>query len=387
MRAMNLGDNPQVDRRLREWIGIALALIALKVLLVGWAFLSFDFVASSHETWYSIWHRWDSKGYERIAVAGYSPEGITKSRHEFLSFVPPGYPIAIALVHGLGVPLIWAALVIPFIASLVASLLLYELMMFEFQDRDAARRAVALLNLFPSSYFFIAAYSEALCLTFVLSMFYYLRVQKRFAFGCAAACAAIVTRWFAATLLPTLFVYAWQSVRAGEQRKRSLVFLLLPIAAVELFFIINFVYYGSPFAYRDHALRNTAISRLDSLPFARLLDIIREVAADPYTLLGNHHFVMLVGWSNLLLLLVTIAFVALVRRLPLLYGVFGATYLCFIASINWAHGTHRYLLMMFPLFMALALVKNRVFFVITSLLSGALLLHLCRYFVQGAYAY
>ena len=374
-------------RRSREWLRIVLALLALKAVLVGWAFYSFDFGSNPHESWFSIWHRWDSEGYERIALAGYSAEGLTRSRHEFLSFVPPGFPLFIAIVHACGVPPIWSALLIPFVTSLIASLLLYELMLFEFADRRAALRAVAYLNLFPSSYFFIAAYSEALCLTFMLSMFYLVRVKNRFALGCAAAFCAIVTRWFATTLLPSLFVQAFASIRSGAQPRRALYFLLMPVVAVELFFIINFVYYGSPFAYREHALRNTAISRLDSFPFTPLLQVIRRVVADPYGQLGDHRFVMLFGWSNLLLLLVALAFAALWRRLPVVYAVFGATYLCFIASINWAHGTHRYLLLMFPLFMALALIRNRLFFALTCICSAALLLHLCRYFVLGAYAY
>ena len=376
-----------VSIRSRDVATIVAALLVLKALLIVWGYISFDFQQYPHESWYSIWHRWDSVGYQRIASAGYSPEGISVAQHEFLSFVPPGSPLAIALFHQFGISLTAAALLIPFIASIAASLLLFQLMLVEFGERDSAYRAVAYLNLFPSSYFFVAAYSEALCLTFLLLTFYLMRPLNRFGLGCLAAAAAIVTRWFAANLMPCILFHAWTSIRAGTQSAKSLLYLALPVAAIELFFAINLLFYGSPFAFRAHSERNPAISRLDSFPFVNLFKVIVKVITHPAETLGDTHFVLLQGWSSLLLLISTVLFVTIARRLPAMYVVFGATYLCFLASINWAHGIHRYLLILFPLYMGLARVRNRAVFGMLIVLSTALMLNLSSYFVKGGYAY
>ena len=154
-----------------------------------------------------------------------------------------------------------------------------------------------------------------------------------------------------------------------------------------LHFLINHFFYGDPFAYRAYAERNPSILRIDSIPYVNLLGVIRGTFDEPIARLSDLRFMLTVGWSNLLLFLVTVAFAAVASRLPLPYVVYAVSYLLFVSSINWAHGTHRYLLLLFPLFMGLGRVRSMLFFLSTALLSGSLMLYLASYFVEGRYAY
>src|SRR5262245_60647100 len=101
----------------RDWMTVLLIAAAVKLSLIVWSLLSFPFEDYPHETWWSIWHRWDVRHFERIAVWGYWPEDLPPLDHEFLSHMPPGFPAMLAALHGCGLPLPAAGFIISFVCS------------------------------------------------------------------------------------------------------------------------------------------------------------------------------------------------------------------------------------------------------------------------------
>ncbi|MBX6372462.1 MAG: glycosyltransferase family 39 protein [Acidothermus sp.] len=135
---------------------------------------------------FTAWERWDALWYLRIATDGYSV-----GDHSAAFF--PGYPLAIRAVSTLlgGHPLL-ASYLVSNLAFLAALVVVYRLTRHEF-DTDLARRTVVLLAVFPSAFFFLAPYSEALFLLASASALYAAR-RSRWWTAVLAAAAATATR-------------------------------------------------------------------------------------------------------------------------------------------------------------------------------------------------
>ena len=162
----------------------------------------------------SGWHnaldgtdRFDAGWYIAIAEDGYRPGDGSGA---FL----PVYPLSIRVVSWLlGGHELVAALLVSNICFLFALMVLHALTVEEY-DLATARRSVLITAAFPTSFFFLAPYSESLYLLLSLLTFRYARRRSWSAAGVAGAAAA-VTRSVGLALVPALAAEAWERRRAG----------------------------------------------------------------------------------------------------------------------------------------------------------------------------
>jgi hypothetical protein len=163
--------------------------------------------------------RWDALWFERIAREGYRPDDASAAFF-------PGYPLAIRavdVVTPVGTP--GAALLVSNVSFLGALIVLYALTAREWDTR-VARRTIVLLACFPSSFFFLAPYSESPYLLCSLLAFWWVR-QDRWGRGATAAVAAAITRSLGVVLVPALLIEAWRS----RTRTRAIALACLPLVA------------------------------------------------------------------------------------------------------------------------------------------------------------
>ena len=164
--------------------------------------------------------RWDASWFLLIAESGYSAEPAA-------AFFP-GYPMAVRVIDEL-TPLgsLGAALLLSNTAFLFALIALYRLSCDEYSER-IARRTVVLLTCFPTSFFFLAPYSESLFL--FSSVFAFASARSgRWARGGIAGAVAWATRSIGATLVPALLLEAWTQ---GPPRGRRMAWALVPAAGL-----------------------------------------------------------------------------------------------------------------------------------------------------------
>jgi Mannosyltransferase (PIG-V) len=116
----------------------------------------------------STWQRWDALWYQRIAEAGYRPGDGT-------AHFQPLYPLLARIVS---VPLsgqvVWAELLVSSAAFALAMWLLYRVARFDVGPL-VARLSVLLTALFPTGFFLLAPYTEALYLTLTVAALYLAR--------------------------------------------------------------------------------------------------------------------------------------------------------------------------------------------------------------------
>jgi hypothetical protein len=165
-----------------------------------------------------VWARWDSAWFLRIAEHGY---GSAQGTAAF-------YPLYPGIVAGLGRILgghfLLAGLVLSLACCLAAFVLLERLAQPWLGDAGA-RRAVLYLAVFPMSLFLQAVYAESLYLVLVLAAFLY---AERGGFGKAGVAAglALLTRPSAVALAPALALLAW---RSGDRLRAFASLLLAPV--------------------------------------------------------------------------------------------------------------------------------------------------------------
>ncbi|MCL6452570.1 MAG: hypothetical protein K6T78_02960 [Alicyclobacillus sp.] len=201
---------------------------------------------------------WDATWFLEIARYGY----MAKAPNETAFF--PLYPI---LEGGLGRIVAWLAhgrLVVPsdrtllacgiFISNVCFLLflwLLYQVGRVKWTDRQT-RRGLWLLALFPSSYYFSAAYSESLFLCLVAAAFL-LGYRKRWVW--AGICTALATlSWdFGPFVVFSLLWLLWKQYREdgrlGAAVQRACAVALVPLAALLAYLGWQAKIYGDPLMF------------------------------------------------------------------------------------------------------------------------------------------
>jgi hypothetical protein len=219
-------DSPRpLDRKSQTPLltGSRFCLVAFSILRAGIWLLSFigvglipnggtdkgsgSIFASPHQIgWqviFSSLQRDDADWFLRIAIDGYPA-------HSAGAAFFPGFPLAIRALGFLGHPF-FAATLISNLALLGALVVLYSLTTQEFDER-IARTTIVLLCVFPTSFYFLAPYSESLFLLLSVLAFWAAR-RDRWALAAAATAAAGLTRIVGVLLVPALVFEAYEQHR------------------------------------------------------------------------------------------------------------------------------------------------------------------------------
>jgi hypothetical protein len=144
-------------------------------------------VADPNSPFLSLWAKWDSQWYVQIARDGYWFQPLRQSNVAFF----PLYPLAVRLFAPLaGDNPVLSGFMVSNLTFLLALIFLYRLAELELADREAARRTIFYLALFPTAFFFSAVYTESLFLLLSVATMYFARRQRWLATALAGVLAA-----------------------------------------------------------------------------------------------------------------------------------------------------------------------------------------------------
>jgi hypothetical protein len=310
--------------------------------------------------------RWDAVWYLSIAQSGYQGGSA-------LSAFFPAYPVSVHVVAG-GVQspavLLLAAYLVSAVAFVVALTLLHKLVVLELGEQYT-RPVLALVALWPASFFFSAPYSESLFLAFSVGVFYAARTD-RFSLAAVLCAGASATR---PTGLLLLFPLAWMAWRAG--RLRWLV--MAPLGAVA--FSAGLAGAGlRPFGWFEvergwgHVFKGPVLGAWDAAVSG---------AKGLGQLFGSAPVDRVVAAENVIyLVLLVVALIALVgmfRKLPPAYGIYSAVSLVAAVSapVAWqplmSFGRLLAVVFPIPMWVALVLHERRLATAATLISSAALL--------------
>lgn len=376
----------------KRWaIGLLIAVAIIKITLVIWSETQFDFKTYTSDTPISIWDRWDSLAYKTIATQWYTPTGLQQDYFQFLSHFPPMYPILIRLFSlSLFLPIRESALLVSWIAILFATYYLYKLVLLETLDRKQAILAGFLLNIYPVSYFTIAPYTESLFLLLAIVTFYLLKKypNKKF-ISAIVASMAILTRLLGIALLPAFAWILWKKFRSRTLTLTDALFIILPVAAVQLYLLLNLRYYGQPLFFLHEYAINPYSAKTTMIPYQETWQTIIIIMKNAWRGAWDSNLANTTGINSLFtaFALLVSAYGILKKKIAIQYSLYSITYITLFASFHWGVSNARYSLAVFPIFMILAQIKSKIILVLLSIIFIALLLHFTKIYTSGWWAF
>ena len=321
----------------------------------------------------SMWNAWDAPHYIGISQYGYGAEH-DPAEIAFFPLVP-----LLIRVGSLVLPPLVAGMLISLLATVAAGIGLYRLVLLD-GDRRVALGAVLALNLFPTSFALIPPYSEPVFLCLVVWSFY---LARRGGWGGSAALGALAS----AARLQGLFLAPSLAVEYFAQRRRlgaGVLWLLLVPAGTVAYLAVNQVAFGDPLYFlvvqREHFFHAVAA------PWEVIGGLVDGIVGQPPT----------IDWATLyvapllafgVLLATAIWTLASPHSRPS-YAAYAWLTLLTLVTLTWPISVPRYLLGVFPLFIALGRLAHRP--VLGGLLlavSAMLLVLLTLLFAQGAWAF
>ncbi len=211
------------------WLFLATRLLLLLVTYFGYILLTASKYSGAQvnlAAFFSTWDHWDAERYLAIAQYGY------KTPFDFAFF--PLFPLLTALLTP---PLgSWSYLIVGMLISNGALLgtlfVLYQLAV-DSGGEQVARRTLLYLCIFPTAFFFFAAYNESLFLLCVTGAFLALRKQRWWLAGLLGFFATLTRS--AGILLVVPYLYElWQARESLFVRRRTLIFAITPIILIPL---------------------------------------------------------------------------------------------------------------------------------------------------------
>jgi hypothetical protein len=228
---------------------LALALL-VKAVLITLTLIEFGTAPDPLTALGRAWDQWDARHYVYLATHGYTALGDARNLIAFF----PLYPALISAVSALGLPARTAALLISNVAGVVAAILLYEIARVDGRER-AAWRAAAFFTVFPTAYFLLVGYTEALFCALTFGSVLAAR-HRRWLWAGLLGGLASAARLTGLALLPFLAV----ELLAARRALRGLWQLVVPPLLVGLGFatylLMNLLVLGDPLAFvtvqREH---------------------------------------------------------------------------------------------------------------------------------------
>ena len=368
------------------YISIHLAFFVITCLTALFVIPDFSWKALPIDTLWQSWYRWDSVHFSYLATHGYTDWWRT-------AFFPLFPLLERYLAVLTGDPFI-AGLIISNVAGLGMLVVLYRLVEEDF-DSERAYRTALYLSVFPTAFFFAAAYTESLFLLFALLGFYYMRQGN---WWLAGACGFFATLTRSTGLL-LLVPFCYEYLHQHQFKLRTLRFDVfggaIIVAGLGLFMLYCYHRFHSffPFSKAEHFMW----SRDPQSPWFLIKNVIAGIAQSN-GFLSFHALRNIIDASQILLILALIILsVVGPWRFPRnrwVYAIYGIVLFVVLqinpVKVNPIRGPFplqsfpRYMLEVFPAFIVLAaLGKYRTVHLSYLMVSGVVLFVLLSLFLTG----
>jgi Gpi18-like mannosyltransferase len=305
-------------------------------------------VSESDNPLFSVWGHWDAVHYLDIADHGYYGTD--------MAFFPL-YPSIIHFVgHFTGNDLV-AGLLISNIAFFFGLLFFYKLAEHGF-NRAVAHRAIFYVSIFPTAVFFSAVYTESLFFALTVASFYYIREHKWLTAGLIGALAALTRSEgvllvvpFAIELLATARTMPLKRFFAAARMRRVLVGLVAIPIGLGLYMSWLWVIHGDPL-YFSHVQANW--HRHLAWPWVAGYNAYK-IVAHSHSLLTTADELIEIAFT-ILMIVVTVAGAF---RLRASYTAYSALSIIVPMSTASLMSMPRFALVLFPMFLVLAIWGSR----------------------------
>jgi hypothetical protein len=336
------------------YIATHIAFLVLTYLVTLFSLGNFSGNSLHLKTLLDSWYRWDSGQFTHIAIYGYDASWR-------MAFFPLFPLLEGALATVVRDPFV-AGLIISNVVTLGMFMVLYKLVA---EDFDAARawRTVLYLAVFPTAFFFAAAYNESLFLFFALLSFYYMR-KGRWWLAALAALGASLTRSIAVCLfIPFAYEYLLQRDFQWRRIRFSVLSCVGMAGGVVIFMIYGYIAFHDPLAF-SHA--QAVWQRQFTFPWVVFTEAYYIIRHTPILTFESIHAVMDLSAILFILVVLILAFVGpwKLAREHWSYAFYAVAIYLFVILVPEGGGLPlsslgRFMLEIFPAFVVLAAMGQK----------------------------
>lgn len=305
---------------------------------------------------------WDGRHFLQIAQIGYAD----KIQYAFF----PLYPLLINFISNLlKIDFIYSALLINFVSSFGIIYTFLKLLQ-EYKDKNPVKTLIYFL-IFPTSFYFVAVYSESLFLFLSLLTFFFAE-KRRFLLSAFFASLSSLTRVTGIAVIFTLIFYVFYS---KTTLKEKIVVVALSALGLFLYCVYLFIQTGSPFYFLVSEL---TWGRNITFPGANIRDSVFYIVGvglkpESFTILSDLIFTVFGLGMGLRAIRFLKPPLAVYTTLSLLIPLSTALLLSF----------PRFLVVIFPVFIILSKINNRIFTSSYVIISIVLLFLYFNFFLRN----
>ncbi len=311
------------------------------------------------------WAQYDASGYLDVAENGYNAQFHNNSGNYSLY---PFLPLLIKIFSFVGYAT--AAFLIVNIASFLAVIALYLLVKGELKSEKLAYKTLFYFLLFPTIYFMTAMYTEAIFVFLAVTMFLCARHEKWLYAGLLGFCLSLTRIHGIIIFIPMLYMYlssrrhcVWTpsaskhngvySLLKIQNINKSILYLFLTPLGFVSFMLYQFIVTGNALIQFMHF---SQYAKQISYPWTSVIGAISAIIHPNSLSMLAYNFVNLSVF-----VLLTIATIYAFKYLKPEYGIYIVVNLLIVLVSSNLNGIGRYVLLMFPVFivMAIASEKNR----------------------------
>jgi hypothetical protein len=360
------------------WIHIGMAVLALRVLLSAVGAGIAIVLPAPHQSlslahvMLDPWRQFDAYRFITIAAHGYQANGLNTA-------YMPLYPLLLRAVTVVtGGHYLTAGLIVSNIAC-VAGVGLFWRWVADCFDEAVAWRAVAVMLLFPDSFYLLGAYSESPFLALSAWCLLASRRERPVMAGLAGA-LAVLTRLQGLVLLVPLAIDLWRRARRNGRARPFDACVAFPAVALlgyqkALSTAVGGTSIVGTFQHAWHISLQP--------PWSTLLQYVQAIHTPRFSFFhsSTNNYVMV--WDLLVALLVLGVLVVSARRLGPDLSLYGLAAWCFALS-RW-YSTGRYMLAVLPFFIAVSVGAGPKQWRWVAAVSTVLLIFFVSQFVQGSW--
>ncbi len=351
-----------IDNFFRSYWQVLVITAGVRIILLLYTF----YINPTVSNIFYSWVRWDGPHYIDLASKWYQTTGVEALWIVFY----PLYPLFIKVFNFLINDFQTSSIIVSIFFSFTASIFLYKLTILDF-GKKVALLSVWFLNIFPTSYFLQASYTESLFLTMTLATIYFYRKDENLCSGIFGALSS-ATRVNGVLLLPLLFLEGKVTL------KKTSTFILAPLGFLG-YLLINKYYFGE-FLYFTKPLFSNWYKKFE-LPWVSVAKVYQAIPpiSDPVFYAYFTEFITLIFIS-----IVSIYVLLKVRKS---YGIYMILNLLLFTSTSFVISTPRYIIALFPMYIAFATIKNKILLSIISLFFLGLLFYFSQFYIKGQWAF
>jgi len=292
------------------------------------------------------WANFDGVHYLMLAKDGYV-YGLTQAFF-------PGYFILIRIVNFLLHNYLISALLISHICFILSLAVFYKLLRIDYSDK-VAKRAIIFVSLFPTSFYFLAAYTESLFLLLLLLSFYYLRkvnLKEVGLWGIGLSFSRIIGIFIVPSILLEL-----KNNKTNINWKK-IFWILLPSLGLLAYMFYLWVKFEDPFLFA-HVQSGFGAGR-ETGKLVLLYQVIWRYVKMIFTVDKNNP-IYFTFWLEMLASLYAIGLLiwGYIKKVRPSYLLFSFLSFLLPTLTGTFSSMPRYILVLFPIYIVLATIKNK----------------------------